>query len=152
MIRWVIKRFISGGRAESTDWQANTGLLLSDYATRLRSSAEEAEAPFNDVFWDMAARLESIREQVLEDAHDLMLTRKFSQHHARKIVEMIETFVKLQARAGEAHAERLADLGNNLQNYSSVFVQIDNACIDNDFAELEHAVAALDAQLKYLPT
>lgn len=134
------------------NWQARTGLQLSDYAHRLRRAAEEAEAPFNDVFWDMASHLESIREQVLEDAQDLMLTRKFAQHHARKIVEMIEAFVKLQARAGAAHKERLEQLGNNLQNYSSVFVQIDNACIDNDFAELEHAVAALDAQLKYLPT
>lgn len=133
-------------------WQAKTAFLLSNYADRLRRAAEETEPPYNDVFWGMAERLESIREQVMEDAHDLMLTRRFAQHHARKIVEMIEDFVKLQARVNASHQERLSELGSKLKSYAEVFDKIDTACVDNDFAQLENAVSALDAQLKYLPT
>lgn len=132
-------------------WQETAGLKLTGYAERLRACAEEIDQPHADVFWDMAESLERIRVEVMADQRDLALVSRFVSYHARRIVELIEKFVQLNAKARPEHAERLEQMAVHVHGYRDVFNRVEKACIDHDFNDMEATMAALDVQLERLP-
>jgi len=136
--------------APSLDWQEKAGLTLTQYAERLRASAEQIPQPHADVFWDMAEHLERIRAEVMVDQRDLAQARRFIYYHAKKIVELVEKFVALHDKARPEHGDRLKDMATQLHSYREVFARVLRACIDNDFDDMEATMAALDTQLERL--
>ncbi|MEL7153723.1 MAG: hypothetical protein AAFN51_08050 [Pseudomonadota bacterium] len=125
-------------------------LKLTDYAERLRGCAEEIGQPHSDVFWDMAGHAERIRVEILDDHADLTQSRRFISHHARIIVELVEKFVTLNAKARPEHAGRLEAMVPQVHGYRDVFARVEKALIDNDCAEIEATMDALDVQLDRL--
>ncbi|TCO70152.1 hypothetical protein [Rhodovulum euryhalinum] len=124
---------------------------LSGHAERLRRSADRIGPPYAAAFWDMAGTLERVRREVLSDPRDLALTRQFTSYHAGRIVEMVEGFVTLAAKSRPEQQPRVDALGRAMLDYRALFARIECACIDNDFDDLEAAIAALDVQLARLP-
>ncbi|NSX55700.1 hypothetical protein [Parasulfitobacter algicola] len=131
-------------------WQGKAGLILSTYGERLRGAAEQIDQPYADIFWDMAERLERVRTEVMEDKRDLAMTRRFIYHHARLIVDLVEKFVKLNDKVRPEQQDRLDAMGAQMQEYRELFGRVEKACIDNDFADMEATMAALDTQLARL--
>lgn len=131
-------------------WQDKAALILTGYSERLRASAEEIEQPHADIFWDMAAHLERIRQEVVADARDLAQARRFIHHHAEIIVELVEKFVALHTKARVEHTARLTEMAVQVHGYRDVFARVEKALIDNDFADMEATMAALDKQIARL--
>ena len=125
-------------------------LRLTEYAERLRGCAEEIGQPHADVFWDMAEHAERIRVEILDDHQDLTQSRRFIHHHANLMVELVEKFVALHTKARPEHADRLEEMATQIHSYRDVFARVEKALIDNDFADLEATMTALDVQLDRL--
>ena len=125
-------------------------LKLTEYAERLRGCAEEIGQPHSDVFWDMAGHAERIRVEIMDDHADLTQARRFIHHHARLIVELVEKFVALHTKARPEHGDRLDEMAIQIHSYRDVFARVEKALIDNDFADVEATMAALDVQLDRL--
>lgn len=136
--------------APTVDRQEKAAFALTGYAERLRACAEEIEQPHADIFWDMAAHVERIRAEVLSDQRDLTRAGRFIHHHARLIVDLVERFVVLSAKARPEHASRLHEMAVQVHSYRNVFGRVEKACIDNDFDDIEATMAALDVQLERL--
>jgi hypothetical protein len=146
---WLIQRR-NALRQPTTNRQDNAARQLADYALRLRSCADRIGAPHAEVFWDMAELTERIRAEVQDDARDLAQARRFIGHHARLIVQLIERFTVLEAKARPEQAERLEKMAQQVHGYRDVFARVERALIDNDFADIEATMAALDIQLQRL--
>lgn len=131
-------------------WQERAGFILASYAERLRVCAEEIEQPHADVFWDMAEHLERIRVEVMSDQRDLIIARRFIYHHAKLIVELVEKFCALHSKVRAEHTSRLEQMVTQLHGYRDVFIRLENACIGNDFEDIEATMEALDLQLERL--
>lgn len=103
----VLKRLTGAvfGRRPARGEEA--GAALTSYATRLRAAADAIGQPHSEIFWDMAAHLERIRREVMDDPADLVRARRFVGHHAGVIVDLVERFVSLDAKARPEQRERL---------------------------------------------
>lgn len=136
--------------APALGWQDKAAVILTRYAERLRASAEEIEQPHADIFWDMAAHLERIREEVLADPRNLAQARRFIHHHAGIIVELVEKLVALHAKARPEHSAHLTEMAAQVHGYRDLFARVKRALIDNDFADMQATMQALDQQLARL--
>ncbi|MGB1235723.1 MAG: hypothetical protein ACPG5U_08320 [Planktomarina sp.] len=125
---------------------------LSGYALRLREAADKTGQPYANTFWDMAEYLERISAEVALDERDLNAARPFIFHHVGVIVGIAEKFVVLHDKARPEHMGRIDAMAQQLDGYRDVFAKVLRACIDHDFEDLETTMAALDVQLKRLPS
>ncbi len=137
---------VLGARVTQADVQA-AGEALRDSAERLDKAAAQVPEADREAVEEMARHVWSIRENVLEDADDYRLTRRFIGSYLPNIVKSVETYAQLASKAARSQPERLAAVGKQIREYGPVLEHIDQACIENDFAALESEVDALGAQL-----
>lgn len=132
-----------------TEADLATALAALDQAVgRLRAAASAAPTAEAGVFERMAAVLLRIRAHHERDPRDLRHTRRFLRHDLPRIVDTVENFVDLAARAGPGDAARLAPLSERIRGFTPALERIDQACLDNDFHALEVEVDVLGGQLE----
>lgn len=120
---------------------------LDQAADRIADAAKIVPDRDGPELLEMAAHLRSIRDHVSADPQDYRSTRRFVQAYLPKILESVESYAKVSKQAKGAQSDRLAALGARIHDYGPLLAQIDEACIENDFAELEAQVDALATQL-----
>lgn len=117
-------------------------------ARRLAAADDRAPAADRGLFEQMAAILARIREHHARDPRDLRHTRRFLRHELPRMVETAEAYVDLAARASPADADRVAQLGRRIRGFVPALERIDQACLENDFHQLEVEVDVLGGQLE----
>lgn len=121
---------------------------LTNAAFRLNEAAKIAPPADRDGLANMSKHLTSIRELIKSDPRDYRQTRQFISYFLPLIVTTVESYVGLAKLAQGENAARLAELGSLIRGFVPVVQKIDQACIENDFTELEAQVSALQFQLK----
>lgn len=121
---------------------------LTNAAFRLNEAAKEAPPADRAGLADMSRRLSSIRELIRSDPKDYRQTKQFISYFLPLIVTTVESYVGLARLAQGGNETRLAELGAVIKGFVPVVQKIDQACIENDFTELEAQVSALQFQLK----
>ncbi|MEM8729989.1 MAG: 5-bromo-4-chloroindolyl phosphate hydrolysis family protein [Pseudomonadota bacterium] len=120
---------------------------LNDAAERITDAAEAVPSSERHTLERMGELLRAIRDHVYEDPQDYRSTRRFVQAYLPTIIESIEGYARLSRQSRGAQSARLASLGARIQTYLPLLEQIEHACLENDFAELEAQVDALATQL-----
>lgn len=121
---------------------------LKDAALRLGEAAKRAPEADRAGLVDMSRHLSSIRELIRADPRNYRQTRQFISYFLPLIVTAVESYMGLAQLAQKENAARLAELGSLIKGFLPVVQKIDQACIENDFTELEAQVSALQFQLK----
>lgn len=121
---------------------------LTNAAYRMNEAAKQAPMADRAGLQDMSQHLSSIRELVKADPRDYVQTKQFISYFLPLIVTTVESYVGLAKLADGKNADRIAELGGMIKGFGPVVQKIDQACIENDFAELEAQVSALQFQLK----
>lgn len=121
---------------------------LTNAAYRMNEAAKQAPPADRDGLADMSRHLSSILELIKADPRDYRQTRQFIAYFLPLIVTTVESYVGLAKLSQGENAARLAELGNLIKGFVPVVQKIDQACLENDFTELEAQVSALQFQLK----
>ena len=121
---------------------------LTNAAYRMNEAAKVAPQADRAGLVDMSKHLTSIRELIKADPRDYRQTKQFIGYFLPLIVTTVESYVGLAKLAQGENAARLAELGAMIKGFAPVVQKIDQACIENDFTELEAQVSALQFQLK----
>jgi len=126
--------------------QASAALAAS--ARRLTAAADTGPPEDRPLIEDMVAHIGSIRSQIEAEPEDFRRARRFLVSYLPNIVETVESYAALAARASGDQAERLAPIRARIRDFGPALARIDAACLENDFAALEVQVDALATQLK----
>lgn len=121
---------------------------LTSAAYRVNEAAKIAPPADRAGLADMSKHLSSIRELIKSDPRDYRQTKQFISYFLPLIVTTVESYVGLAKLAQGENANRVAELGTMIQSFIPVVRKIDQACIENDFTELEAQISALQFQLK----
>lgn len=128
---------------------AEAAAVLEDAAKRLERSAKAApEAKEQMALTQMSDDLLSIRQSVKEDPDDYRAARQFINVYLPKIVQTVESYVKVAQQANGASAARLKGLGDRIRGFEPVVHRIRTACIENDLSALELEVDVLSKSLE----
>lgn len=120
---------------------------LSSAALRLSRAAEAAPPADAPLIAEMAERVAAIRDHHRTDPRDVTYTRRFIRTDLPLIVETTEGYVDLSRRARGGSEARLGPLAERLRGFLPVMERIEQACLDNDFRELEVQLAVLSGKL-----
>ncbi len=120
---------------------------LDDAARRIDSAADAVPDRDRPALDRMAVLLRAIRDHVREDPQDYRSTRRFVSAYLPMILDTIEGYARLSRQSQGSQSARLTALGARIQSYLPLLEQIEHACLENDFAELEAQVDALATQL-----
>lgn len=127
---------------------AQAATALEEAGNRLEQSALSAPTPAeSEALTRMTGHLRSIRQSVIEDPDDFRASRQFINVYLPKIVQTVETYVKVSDQATDANTERLERLGDRIRGFEPVIHRIRTACIDNDLTALELEVDVLSKSL-----
>jgi len=121
---------------------------LTAAAVRLRAAALKARGPEKTTFKRMAELVEAIRGHHLADRRDYRHTRSFINTSLDRMVESVEGYVELDAKARGQNRERLGEVRERIEGFVPALEKIDQACLENDFMALEVQVEVLDEQLQ----
>ena len=116
-------------------------------AAKLRAAIAEAPLADGPLFNRMADLLDTIREHHVSNPSHVTTTRIFMRHTLGRIIETVGEYVELAQRAGSNHADRLAEVSRQFEDFVPVLEKIDQACLDNDLTALEINVEVLNDQL-----
>lgn len=122
--------------------------VLDDAARRMTASAAKAPAALRDDLAGMAGHIASIRAEVARDPADLRRARRFTGFFLPQIVQTVETYVDLAARAKGDSVAHLAELGSRIHDWAPAVERIDQACTSSDLVALEAQIDALGFQMK----
>lgn len=145
--RRPLSEIVLSDRVSAADIAAATR-ALTEAAGRIRLAASQAPAADGQALADMAAHLGSLRAQIAEDPADYRAAHRFITSYLPKMVENVEKYVSLAAKAHGPARDRLAPLRDGILSYGQVVARIDQAGLENDFRALEAEVDALGFQLK----
>ena len=140
---------IVGDRVTALD--LNAGLsILADAQKRLAAAATKAATLDRPALASMAAHVGSIRAEIQRDPSDYRRAKRLTGFYLPQIVQTVEAYVDLTARATGSNAARVAELGKKVREWAPVIEKIDQACQGNDVADLEAQIEALGFQMKTL--
>lgn len=122
--------------------------LLCGYAERLRICAENSEKPDSDRFWNMAGYIEGIAKHIRNDARDAAKLRIFITHYLKKIIEIIESWVVLNAHTADFDGSE--KILRQIADYEQLLKRAERACLLNDFRDIELSMSAFEQQIKRL--
>lgn len=121
--------------------------LLADSAERLRRVGLGASRVDGATFAKMAEILDRIEAHHAADPGDVRHTRRFLRHDLPRLVDTVETYAALSARADAGSADRIAELSRRIAAMTPALERIDQACLENDFLRLEVETEVLSDQL-----
>lgn len=116
---------------------------LKGLGTRLRNASNNAPGTLNTAIADMSEDVLTIRQILLESPTDFRSVKSFINVFLPRIVETVETYVRLSERTSGAAAERLDMLSENIAGFSPTIGRIKAACLESDLRSLEVEVAVL---------
>ena len=122
---------------------AGAAIALQDFGNRLRKAADEAPGSLNNAIDDMSDNVLSIREILLESPTDFRSVKSFINVFLPRIVETVETYVRLSGQTSGAAAERLDVLSAHIAAFSPTIGRIKAACLESDLRTLEIEVTVL---------
>lgn len=121
---------------------------LEDAGKRIEQSALSAPHPDEEkALTQITDHLKSIRQSVIDDPADYRAARQFINVYLPKIVQTVESYVKVAEHVTDANADRLEGLGARIQEFEPVVHRIRTACIENDLTALELEVDVLSKSL-----
>ncbi|MEO0821799.1 MAG: 5-bromo-4-chloroindolyl phosphate hydrolysis family protein [Pseudomonadota bacterium] len=120
---------------------------LSEAAGRLKRAAEGAGGKDGALFASMAERVEAIRSHHQQDPRDFRHSRPFINTALGQMVEAVEGYASLAAKARGANRARLGELRGQIEGFLPALEKIEQACLENDFTALEVQVEVLGDQL-----
>lgn len=126
---------------------AEAGRIMDSAASRLEATQGKLPPPDADVVGQLINHVRSIRTQVTTDPKDYRRARRFIASYLGNMVETVEGFADLTAKAGGRHEERLKPMSDRIRAYVPALERIDAACLENDFAALEAQMNALSYQM-----
>jgi hypothetical protein len=124
--------------------------LLDEAARRLTAAAGRAPLALRDDLQKMAEHIASIRTEIARDPADLRRARRFTGFFLPQIVQTVDAYVDLAARAKGDSAARLEELGQRIRDWGPAVERIDQACMGSDLVALEAQIDALGFQMKTL--
>lgn len=134
-------------RVSAADIQA-AAADLDAAATRLAEVAPHAPWDDRAPIVEMAKTIRLIRQSILEDPEDYRAARSFIAVHLPRIVQTVESYVKLsQSARGDVRA-RLAGLSEQIRGFGGIVDRIHRACVENDLRALEIEVSVLSQQME----
>lgn len=139
---------ITAGLGTSQADLANAGRIMDAAAARLDATLPRLPPRDADVVADIAAHVRSIRGHVTSDPQDYRRARRFIVSYLGSMVETVESYADLTAKAGGRHQDRLGPMSARIRGYLPALDQIDTACLDNDFEALEAEMSALAFQME----
>lgn len=145
--RTPLSEIVLSDRVSAADIAAATR-ALSDATRRIGMAAVQAPAIDQPPLSDMAAHLTSLRAQIADDPADYRHAHRFITSYLPKMVDNVEKYVALAAKAHGPARDRLSPLREGILSYGQVVARIDQAGLENDFRALEAEVDALGFQLK----
>lgn len=145
--RRPLSEIVLSDRVSAADIAAATR-ALTEAARRIGRCAEEAPVEDRPPLSDMVAHLTSLCTQIAEDPADYRAAHRFITSYLPRMVENVEKYVALAARAQGPARDRLSSLRDGILAYGQVVARIDQAGLENDFRALEAEVEALGFQLK----
>jgi len=145
--RTPLSEIVLTDRVSAADIAAATR-ALTEAAGRLRLAASQAPAADQQPLTEMAGHLTSMRAQIDEDPSDYRAAHRFITSYLPRMVDNVEKYVSLAAKAQGAARDRLSPLRDGILSYGQVVARIDQAGLENDFRALEAEVDALGFQLK----
>ncbi len=122
--------------------------LLEISAERLRLCAESISSLESERFWRLAGKVERLAVHIVEDPRDAAHLRRFISYYLGKIVDICEASAPLIER--HPKSEKLAPILQRLSDYEALLISAEQICLENDFNEINAAIAALDQQLERL--
>lgn len=134
--------------------RADLNAALDKCARAVRELQELSKEPkLKYVMADTLRKLAELTRQIAEnytsDPRDLRHSRGFVDHHLDKLMEIVRTYVTLRRQTLTPEAEeRLEDIRKSVLEYVPHFEAIYNACLENDFLQLETATKALEQIMK----
>lgn len=145
--RTPLSEIVLSDRVSAADIAAATR-ALTEAAGRIRLAASQAPTADQQALTDMAAHLGSMRAQIDEDPADYRAAHRFITSYLPRMVDNVEKYVALAAKAHGPARDRLSPLRDGILSYGQVVARIDQAGLENDFRALEAEVDALGFQLK----
>lgn len=124
--------------------------VLADAQKRLIAASAKAPTLDRPSLAEMAAHVGSIRIEIGRDPSDYRRAKRLTGFYLPQIVQTVEAYVDLSARATGSSAARVAELGKSIRDWAPVIEKIDQACQGNDVADLEAQIEALGFQMKTL--
>lgn len=122
--------------------------VLDQAAARMQAAAAKAPDAVSVDLKIMAGHIASIRAEIARAPTDLRRARRFTRFFLPQIVQTVETYVDLAARAKGDSAARLAELGQRIRDWGPAVERIDQACMGSDLVALEAQIDALGFQMK----
>ncbi len=145
--RKPLSEIVLSDRVSAADIAAATR-ALAEAARRISLASVQAPAADQPTLSDMSAHLNSLCTQIAEDPSDYRHAHRFITSYLPKMVENVEKYVSLAAKAHGPARDRLSPLRDGILSYGQVVARIDQAGLENDFRALEAEVDALGFQLK----
>lgn len=136
-----------GDRVSALDVQKALA-VLDDATQRLTTATARAPESDRSDLERMTAHIRSIRAEIARDPADLRRARRFTGFFLPQIVQTVEAYVDLAARAKGQSAARLAELGQRIRDWGPAVERIDQACMGSDLIALEAQIDALGFQMK----
>ena len=127
---------------------AEAARIMDAAAVRLDKAAERVPDNDRSVVKEITDHLRSIRNQVAKDPEDFRRVRRFVKSYLAKMVTSVESYADLAEKSRGLHGQRLSTLASTIHGFVPTLAKIDAACLENDFAELEAQMSALDFQMK----
>lgn len=121
---------------------------LSEAIRRITRAGDSAEPALRPDLQALAEDLASIRDQIAADPADFRAARRLITAYLPRLVENIESYIALAAKATGPARDRLAPLREGILVYRPAVSRIAQAGLDNDFRALEAEIDALGFQLK----
>ena len=125
--------------------------MCREVAEELRVLSREAKLSreIADAFQRLAEIVSDIAEDFLRDPRDIRYSRGLIDHQLGAVREIARRYVQLRkARLNEDGDRRLGDVRARILGYVEQFDAIYQACLANDFHQLEVSTAALDQIMK----
>ncbi|MGF1554328.1 MAG: hypothetical protein ACFBWO_17765 [Paracoccaceae bacterium] len=129
--------------APPRDETAEARAAVAEAAGRFREAARTHEGADAEAFARMAGSLDALAAHYAEDPSGVRRTRRFVIAELPLLVETLERYGALKARARGANAERLRAMAEGLHAYVPVLERLDQACLENDFVEFEVQLGVL---------
>jgi hypothetical protein len=145
----LLSEQVVGDRVTALDLSQGLS-ILSDAQKRLLAASTKAPTLDRPALAAMAAHVGSIRTEIQRDPSDYRRAKRLTGFYLPQIVQTVEAYVDLSARATGDSAARVAELGKSIRDWAPVIEKIDQACQGNDVADLEAQIEALGFQMKTL--
>lgn len=121
---------------------------LAEAIRRIGKAGGRAEPGLQAELAALETDLATIRTEIGRDPGDFRAARRLVVNYLPRLVENIEAYVELDAKATGPARDRLVPLREGLLAYRPAVARIAQAGLENDFRALESEIDALGYQLK----